>query len=120
MINLKALGRILFAVPFLVFGINHLIMGTHMAGIVPPFIPGGVFWVYFTGLCLILASISIAINKFTKWSGILLGILMLIFSLTVHAPSIAKNPMGIVGLLKDLSLSGAAFLVSSVFGNNQK
>lgn len=110
------LGKYLYAIPFAIFGLMHLMNGSQMAGMVPTYVPGGVFWVYLTGIALILAGISIIINKFTKISTLLLGILMIIFVLTIHMPGLS-NPqmmqMAMAGLLKDLMLAGAAFMFSA-------
>ena len=44
--NLINVGRILFALPFAVFGLMHFMAGGDMAGMVPSWGPGGGFWVY--------------------------------------------------------------------------
>jgi putative oxidoreductase len=82
-----------------------------MAGFVPAFIPGGVFWVYVTGLALVLACISILIDKQTRLACNLLGLMLIIFVLTIHIPGFLGE-MGdeaLPNLLKDLALAGAAF-----------
>ncbi len=61
--NLKNVGRIVFAIPFAIFGLMHLMMANNMAGMVPTYVPGGVFWVYLTGLALVAATISIISKK---------------------------------------------------------
>ncbi len=51
-------ARLLYAIPMALFGILHFMNASDMAGMVPSFIPGGVFWVYLTGLGLILAAVK--------------------------------------------------------------
>jgi len=41
--TLSHVGRIIFALPFLLFGANHLMSADQMALMVPAYIPGGVF-----------------------------------------------------------------------------
>ena len=112
--GLSTTGRILYALPFGLFGIIHLISGARMAGYVPSFIPGGAFWIYLTGIAFLAACISILIQKKVKLACILLGILLLIFVLTIHLPAVigAENmqtrQMAITPLLKDIALMGAA------------
>lgn len=106
-------AKYIFALPFLVFGAMHMMMGANMAGMVPSFIPGGVLWVYLTGLALISASVAIMINKKAKLASFLLGVLLLVFALTIHLVAVLggdQNSMG--NLLKDLALAGAAFFYS--------
>ncbi|OGU17638.1 MAG: hypothetical protein A2X61_02210 [Ignavibacteria bacterium GWB2_35_12] len=121
--KLKHIGRIVFALPFLVFGINHFIYAPMMAGLVPSYVPGGVFWVYITGAGLIAASVSVAANRLVKISGLLLALLLLLFVLTIHIPGLG-NPqmaqMAMIGLLKDTAMMGAAIMASAFFGNWEK
>lgn len=115
--NLDKTGKIIYALPFGVFGIIHLIAGDKMVGIVPSFLPGDVIWVYLAGLALLATSISMLTGKMEKAATMLLGVLMLIFVLTVHLPGVLAEAdsaqMALGGLLKDLSLAGAAFYLSA-------
>jgi len=116
----KTIARYIFAVPFAIFGLMHLMNGGAMAGMVPSFIPGGVLWVYLTGIALIAASVSIIMQKMEKMAALLLGVLLIIFVLTIHLPMV-MNPdtmqMGMPNMLKDLSLAGAAFFFSGLAKN---
>jgi uncharacterized membrane protein len=116
--SLTNTGRMLFALPFAVFGIMHLMMAGNMAGMVPSWLPGGVFWVYLTGLALIAATIAIITKKHISLAALLLGILMFVFVLTVHLPGLmGGSQMAMSGLLKDFALGGAAFMISGLFNN---
>jgi uncharacterized membrane protein len=106
-------GKFLFAIPFAVFGVMHLMMGANMAGMVPSFIPGGVLWVYLTGVALIAAPVAMLMNKMAKLATFLLGVLMLVFALSIHLVAVlGGDQMSMGNLLKDLALAGAAFLYS--------
>ena len=107
----KTISRYLFALPFAMFGLMHLMKANDMTGMVPSFIPGGVFWVYITGLALMAAAISIIIKKKEKLATLLLGIMLVIFVLTIHLPG---GEASMANLLKDLSLAGAAFFFSGL------
>lgn len=107
----KTIGRFIFALPFLVFGVLHFMNSEGMAGMVPGFIPGGVFWVYLTGIALIAASLSMMVQKLDKLAGVLLGVMLLIFALTIHLPMVLDGDQSAMSnLLKDFSLGGAAWL----------
>jgi hypothetical protein len=47
------LGRFLFALPLLVFGIQHSMYARYVATLVPSWIPGHLFWAYFVGVAFI-------------------------------------------------------------------
>jgi len=105
------IGKYLFAIPFLVFGLVHFINADEMSGLVP--LPGGVFWIYLTGLALIAASLSILTGKETKLACQLLALLLLIFVFFVQMPGVLKgDQQAMTGLLKDLSLAGGALILA--------
>ena len=79
--NLNNIGRILFALPFAVFGLMHFMAAGDMAGMVPSWVPGGVFWIYLTGLALIAATVAIIAKKHISLAALLLGVLMFTLSL---------------------------------------
>ena len=56
-------GRILFALPFAIFGINHFLMMDYYMGMLTSFIPKTAFIMILTGIVLIAASISIITKK---------------------------------------------------------
>jgi uncharacterized membrane protein YphA (DoxX/SURF4 family) len=107
------LGKFLFAIPFAIFGIMHLMNADAMAGMAPF---GGSIIIYITGLCLIAAAVSILIGKYDKLATVLLGVFLLLTALTVHAKGLsgaadeAAAAVSMGGLLKDLALAGAAWM----------
>ena len=106
-------AKYIFALPFLIFGAMHLMMADNMAGLVPAYVPGGVLWVYLTGLALVAASLAIMLNKMAKLASLLLGVLMLVFALTIHlAAVIGGDQMAMGSFLKDMALAGATFFYS--------
>ncbi len=115
---LSTSGRILFALPFGVIGINHFIVSDFFNGMLTTFIPGGGFMILFTGACLIAASISIILKKYIKLSCLLLALLLLIFILTIHIPQLfepSKAQIAFMELLKDTALMGGALLIASIY-----
>lgn len=112
------LARILYGVPFGIFGLFHLLTGPNMAMLVPTWVPGGVFWVYLTGIFLIAASVAIITGKLGAIACKLLALLLFIFILTVHVPGLtseATMQMSMTNLLKDLALIGAALTYSRLY-----
>jgi len=110
------ISRYLFALPFIGFSLFHFMGADNMAGMVP--IPGGAFWVYITGLAMLAAAVSIIIGKMDYWAGIGLGVLLLLYALTIHLPGVLNPADEMAGqasmgnMLKDLGLAGAAFFVA--------
>lgn len=112
---LPKVGRFLFAIPMAGFGALHFMMGGAMAGMVPSFVPGGIIWVYVTGAALIAAAVSIIIGKHAVLATQLLGLMLLIFAVSIHLVALIggdQNAMSMV--LKDTALAGGAFILSGV------
>ena len=110
-------ARLLFAIPMLMFGVFHFMNAEGMAGMAPF---GGVFIVYFTGLALIAAAVSIVIKKKASLATLLLGVFLILTALLVHVPSMSSNEMAMPMLLKDIALAGGAFFMSGVFKNEEE
>jgi uncharacterized membrane protein YphA (DoxX/SURF4 family) len=106
---LLRLGKYFFAVPFIVFGLLHFMGAEAMAGMVP--VPGGAIWVYVTGLAMLAAGVSMLIGKYDKLAALLLGVLMIVYVLSIHLPAVmGGDQMAMPGVLKDLSLAGGSWL----------
>ena len=123
--NLSIIGRILYAVPFAVFGLNHFLFVNFYIGSVSSFIPLGPYTIILTGIFLILASLSILFNKYIQISTILLSALLLVFILTIHIPGLfdpdpAKWQLALIELLKDTSLLGGSLMVAGIMKESEK
>jgi uncharacterized membrane protein YphA (DoxX/SURF4 family) len=112
--NLAIIGRILFALPFGIMGVNHFLMKDYFIGIMSTFIPGGAYTILLTGFLLILACIFIIANKFIKTVCYSLAGLLFIFIVTIHIPglSTANWQIAFIELLKDTGLMGGAIMIA--------
>ena len=111
--SLTKIASFIYALALIMFGITHLRTGEGMAGLVPAWLPGGAIWVYVTGVCLILAALSIIIGKFTRIACFLLAAMLIIFVLTIHLPGVLSgNQMAMGGVLKDTSMAMAALMIA--------
>lgn len=111
-----ALGPLFIAVPIAVFGTEHFTATKIIAGMVPGWIPGHMFWALFVGTCLIAAALSIAAGKYAWLAAALLGFMICLFVLLIHIPNIAGAPHSRilwVVALRDLAFATGAFSVSA-------
>lgn len=107
---LPRLGQLLFAVPMGVFGVMHFMMADMMAGMVP--IPGGVLWVYLTGVALLLAAGAIITGRQAANAALGLAAFLLLTALMVHLPALMGGDQASMGqLLKDVALAGGALIL---------
>jgi len=116
------IGRILFAIPFALFGLNHFLMMDYYLGMLTSFIPLGAYTIILTGIMLIAASISIIMKKYVKISTIGLALLLFIFIVTIHIPHLfndANRTTTIMTLLKDVSLFGGSLLIAGIYSEEE-
>ncbi len=109
------LGRILFAVPLVVFGVQHFLYARFIATLVPAWIPGRLFWAYFVGVAFVAAAFSIATQKAARLSAILLGLMFFLWVLIVHLPRVAAAPHNgneWTSMFVALAMSGGALLIA--------
>jgi uncharacterized membrane protein YphA (DoxX/SURF4 family) len=84
--KIVALSNICFAAPLAVFGAEHLSAAQGIMQGVPKYMPWPLFWAYFVGFALVAASLSIATGIQVRWSGLLFGIMMMLFVAMIHIP----------------------------------
>ena len=116
--KMTTIGRILFAIPFAIFGINHFLMTDYYVGMLTSFIPLGAYTIILTGLMLIAASISIIFKKLVRLSTILLAVLLFLFIVTIHIPHLitdANKAISLIALLKDISLMGGSLMIAGIY-----
>jgi len=116
--KISTIGRILFALPFVAFGINHFLMIDYYVGMLTSFIPLGAYTIILTGIMLMAAGISIITKKFVKQSAIMLAILLFIFIMTIHIPHFfhegKDHTITLITLLKDISLMGGSLMIAGM------
>lgn len=120
---MTTIGRILFAFPFALFGINHFLMTDYYVGMLTSFVPQGAYTIILVGLLLIGASISIISKKYVRISTIMLACLLFIFIVTIHIPHLFHDEdktATIIGLLKDISLMGGSLMIAGIYSEENK
>jgi uncharacterized membrane protein len=90
--KLIALARVFFAAPLALFGAEHFAAVRGISQVVPPWMPGRLFWTYFVGLCLIAAAFSLVLGKYVRLTATLLAIMFLLFVAMIHLPNVAAQP----------------------------
>ena len=113
--RLGAAGPYVFAVNLPVFALSHFVYLDAVAGMIPDWIPGHVFWAASTGLAHLAAGLAILSGVRARLAAILLGVMYGLISLATHLTPVLLDPMGRMAwtnLLLDAALAGAAFAVA--------
>jgi len=114
--RIVALTTLCFAIPLAVFGAEHFSLGSSMIGLVPPYLPWRLFWIYFVGVALIIASLSIATRIQMRWSGLLFGIMMFIFVAMIHLPGAIRSGDRIIWtiVIREMSFGGGGLVLAGI------
>lgn len=114
--RIVALTNLCFAIPLAVFGAEHFSLGRSMLALVPPYMPWRLFWIYFVGVALIVASLSIATKIQVRWSGLLFGLMMFLFVAMIHLPGAVKSGNRIIWTIvfRETSFGGGGLVLAGV------
>jgi uncharacterized membrane protein len=113
--KIVTLANLCFAIPLAVFGALHLSAAPGLAAMVPSYMPWHLFWAYFVGCALLAASLSIATKIQVQWSGLLFGIMMLLFVAMMIFPGALANPRSRIAwtlVCRESSFAGGAWLLA--------
>jgi len=114
--RIVALTHLCFAIPLAMFGAEHFALGNSMIGLVPAYMPWRLFWIYFVGVALIAASLSIATRIQVRWSGLLFGIMMVLFVALIHLPGAVKSGDRIIWtvVIREMSFAGGGWVLAGI------
>jgi uncharacterized membrane protein len=114
--KIVALNNLCFAIPLAVFGALHLADEKSLLALVPKYMPWRMFWVYFVGVALIAASLSIATKIQVRWSGLLFGIMMFLFVAMLHFPGAVKTGSRIIWtiVIRESSFGGGGWVLAGI------
>lgn len=114
---LTRMGCWLFALSLLVFGYQHFLYATFIATLIPSWIPGHLFWVYFTGGGFIVTGLAVMGERFGgRLAATWLGIMFLLWFVLLHIPrAVTKNTRDEWNsAFVALAFAGASFIVARV------
>ena len=94
-------------------GLEHFIFAQVSAPQVPVWIPGTAAGNYLSGTVLFLLGVGICLRRFRRWSSALLGFLILLSIVMVHAPVALRTARFESDWTKTFVLSGGAFLMAN-------
>jgi uncharacterized membrane protein YphA (DoxX/SURF4 family) len=117
---LVELGRWLFAISLVVFGVQHLMYPGFVASLITPWIPAHLFWAYATGIAFILAAASLLVKRKVLLAGGLLGLMFLLWVIVLHIPRVMRAPLNGNEWTSEfvaLAMSGASFVIAGVFSS---
>jgi uncharacterized membrane protein len=112
------IARYCFGISLPVFGVLHFVYIDYVASVIPAWIPGHVFFGYFTGCAHIAAGLAIVANVIPRIATILLGTMFASWVLILHIPRViaaAGNRAEWTSLFVATTLCGSAWLLVTWF-----
>jgi putative oxidoreductase len=110
-----SLAPVLVGAPIGVFGTEHFVFTSTMIEMVPSFLPWHLFWIYFTGTCLIAAALSLVARRHSGLAASLLGLMLFCFVALIWVPNNLAEPgnrFGLAVILRDFSFSCGCFALA--------
>ena len=105
-------GPYFVAVSMVAFGVQHFIFAEVATAEVPAWIPGTVFGNYLSGTALLAAGVGLLFRRSARMAAALLGMLIFLSVLLIHAPIVLASPRFESDWCKALVISGGAFLLA--------
>lgn len=114
----KKIGRFssyIFAALLIIFGIQQFFNLDFLTAKVPGYFPLRIFWVYLTGIAMIITGASVFINKKARTAAIALATFLLILNLLRYAPLFltgAYNALLLTAAMLDLTIICGVFFLA--------
>jgi uncharacterized membrane protein len=115
--KLISLSYVFMAAPLAVFAAEHFRAARFMQSMIPSWMPGHLFWVYFVGCALLAATTSLTVKKFVRLSSTLLGLMFILFVCMIHIRIVLAHPENRFAwavALRDLSFAGGAWALAGL------
>ncbi len=109
----------LLAVVLICFGIYHFLNARDLVVYIPPSLPGGLIWAHMLGAAFILTGLSFITNRWVKFTGYLLAILLFVFILIIHIPNYMwagdkdMRTLALINILKDTAIACFALHIAA-------
>ena len=116
--KLATLGRYLFSLPLLIYGLQHFLYASFIATLIPAWMPARLFLAYFTGVAFIAAGLSITSGIAARLACFFLGLMFFLWTVLLHAPRVVShlnNGDEWSSAFVALAMAGASFLLLPSF-----
>jgi uncharacterized membrane protein len=113
------LAQWIFAVPLFVIGAQHFMYAHFVAGLIPNWIPGHLFWPYVVGIAFFASALAIMFHLSAVPASALLGLIFLSWMLILHLPRVLAaqhNGNEWTSMFVALGMAGSSWAVTGSLG----
>ena len=115
--KLLRIGRRIFGMCLVVFGLAHLVYPAYTALLVPPWLPPSqICWVYVTAAAHIAAGLAISSGISARAAAVALTAMFVVFEIVIHVPTLFIDPHTHAYWAENainLALIGAAWVIAA-------
>ena len=110
-------GRLCLGAFMILAGVEHFIYKDFVASLVPVWIPGAMFWTWFSGVALIAGGAGTILTMTARPAAALSGLMIFLWFVALHvpraiaaAPDLKRNEW--TAVVEALTISGIAFVIA--------
>ena len=116
-------GRFCLGAFMILCGIEHFIFAEFVAPLVPAWIPGAMFWTYFSGVALIAGGAGLILPITARLAAALSGLMIFLWFVLLHVPraiAAGRNRNEWIAVFEALAISGIAFVIAGSVQKRQR
>jgi uncharacterized membrane protein len=118
----QPIAHVIYGLALIAFGLSHFAYLDLTAPIIPSWIPGHIFWAYFTGAAYVAAGIAIVSGAFARLAALLVAFQIALITLLVWGPVVLSGHMSAMDRQETAvswALTAAAFVLATSFGRRR-
>ena len=112
---LICIGRFCLGVFLILCGIEHFVFAEFVAPLVPAWIPGHMFWTYFSGVALVAGGAGLILTMTARIAAALTGLMIFLWFVLLHIPravAAGHDRNEWTAVFESLAFSGIAFVLA--------
>ena len=117
------IGRFCLGVFMILCGIEHFVFAEFVAPLVPAWIPGHMFWTYFSGVALVAGGVGLILTMTARIAALLSGLMIFLWFVVLHIPravAAGHDRNEWTAVFEALAFSGIAFVLAGSMSKRGK
>jgi len=112
------IAHVLYGLALIAFGFSHFAYLNLTAPIIPSWLPGHVFWAYFTGAAYVAAGVAIVSGILARLAALLVALQIALMTILVWGPIVTAGKVSAMNWQETIvswALTAAAFVIASSY-----
>jgi uncharacterized membrane protein YphA (DoxX/SURF4 family) len=115
-------GRVALGLFMILAGVQHFLFADFVKALVPAWIPGSLFWTYFSAVALIAGGAGLILPVTARLAAALSGVMIFLWVLMLHIPRAAtiRDANETLAVFEALAMSGIAFVIAGFLSQRER